>query len=183
MESKEASVVHMTITYGGEQEKLFLREWKPGEKAPYRKTYSLKPGQHWSDAEETPKQIEGYVLTPDGNQIPVGARIAQVLMAEGAEAAAFVELWGKCVLVNHELICIPEEGELGEVLAKIRAENHGKLDGLPDVIAVFPNGKVAFREAKRSGKDRIRPNQHQMAKLLRELFGTRLDLGVVEWDA
>lgn len=183
MESKEASVVHKTITYGGEQEKLFLREWKPGEKVPYRKTYCLKPGQHWSDAEETTEQNEGYVLTPDGNQIPVGARIAQELVAEGAEAAAFVELWGKCVLVNHELICIPEEGELGEVLAKIRADNHGKLGGLPDVIAVFPNGKIVFREAKRSGKDRIQSKQHKMAKLLRKIFGPRLDLGVVEWDA
>ena len=173
----------LTIKFGDKQVKLFRRGWKSGKTIPYRKTYSLKPGQHWSEAEETSEQGEGYIQTSEGNQIPVGGRIAQELIDEGAKIAAFVELWGGCVLVNHELKCIPEEGELGIILDQIRSANSGSLAGLPDVIAIFPNGRITFREAKRSGKDRLQPNQHKMANLLRELFGKRLDLGVVEWDA
>ena len=183
MEKKETSANYPVIKFGNAQVKLFRRGWKSGKNLPYRQTYNLKPGQHWSEAQETSKQGQGYVQTPEGNQIPIGARIAQELVDEGAEEAAFVELWGGCVLVNHELKCIPEEGALGKVLTEIRSANSGSLAGLPDVIAIFPNGKVTFREAKRSGKDRLQPNQHKMANLLRELFGERLDLGVVEWDA
>ena len=182
MEKKEISATHPTIKFGDRKVKLFRRGWKSGKKIPYRMTYKLKPGQHWSEADETSKQGEGYVQTPEGNQIPVGARIAQELMDEGAEEAAFVELWGGCVLVNHKLKCIPEEGAFGKVLATIRSANSGSLAGLPDVIAAFPNGKITFREAKRSNKDKLQPNQHKMANLLRELFGERLDLGVVVWD-
>ena len=113
----------------------------------------------------------------------MGALIAQELVDNGAEIAAFSELWaGKCVLVNHELICIPEEGAIGTVLKEIRAVNSSSLGGLPDVMAVFPHGVVAFREAKNvAAKDRLGPKQHEFAKLLRKLYAERLDLGVVEW--
>ena len=164
-------MTHPTIKFGDRQVKLFRRRWKSGKKIPYRMTYKLKPGQHWSEADETLKARRRLCPNSEGNQIPVGARIAQELMDEGAEEAAFVELWGGCVLVNHELKCIPEEGAFGKVLAKIRSANSGRLAGLPDVIAVFPNGKITFREAKRSDKDKLQPNQHKMANLLRELFG------------
>lgn len=172
-----------TVLLGGEPVPLIRRSWRSGKKLPYRKTYGLRPGQHWAEAEESAGQFEHYVELDDGSQVPVGALIAQELIDEGAETAVFSELWaGKCILVNHKLTCISHEGAIGAVLNEIRAANSGLLGGLPDVIAVFPNGRVAFREAKNvAAKDRLGRKQHEFAKLLRELYGDRLDLGVVEW--
>jgi hypothetical protein len=143
----------------------------------------LRPGQHWLEADQTQEQQEYYVQINEKECIPVGAVIAQDLMQEGAIAAAFVELWaGKCVLVDHNLICITGEENLTKILTEIQESNEGSLAGLPDVIALFPNGKISFREAKNIGsKDRLRKNQHQLADLLRDLFGDRLDLAVIEW--
>ena len=198
MEKKETSANYPVIKFGNAQVKLLRRGWKSGKKIPYRMTYALKPGQHWSEAEENSKLSEGYVQTSEGNQIPVGARVARELINKGADKAVFTELSGpyKCTLVNQCLFCVcistkrktdvgkyEEYKDFVQILDDIRSNNNGSLGGLPDVMAVFPDGRIAFREAKRSGKDRLQPNQHKMANLLRELFGERLDLGVVEWDA
>jgi hypothetical protein len=110
--------------------------------------------------------------------------IAADLEAEGAEHAALVELWaGSVVLVRSNLICIPTDGPLGWMIDRIRGANGGRLGGLPDVIATFSDGRVAFREAKSvSGKDRLRANQHAMADVLRGEFGRWAELAIVEWD-
>jgi len=109
--------------------------------------------------------------------------IAQELINEGASSAVFTELWaGKCVLVNQDLLCVAAEGEIGQVLIEIREANQDHLGGLPDVIAVFPGGRIAFREAKNvAAKDRLGPKQHELAKILRGLYGNRADIAVVEW--
>jgi hypothetical protein len=49
------------------------------------------------------------------------------------------------------------------------------------VIALFPDGRVAMREAKVRGKDRLSKTQHPFARLVRALLGGSLDLAVVEW--
>ena len=69
-----------TIQYGDRIVPVQVREWVSGERLPYRKTYALKPGQHWRDAPETQKQSEHYVHLTDGQSIPVGAMIARELV-------------------------------------------------------------------------------------------------------
>ena len=61
------------IKYGDAEVSVIERSWKAAERLPYRKTYSLKPGQNWKDAAVTPAQWEHYVLLDDGEAIPVGA--------------------------------------------------------------------------------------------------------------
>jgi Holliday junction resolvase len=84
--------------------------------------------------------------------------------------------------MNHDLVRVWCDGELGEVIETIRAANNNSLRGLPDVIAMFPDGRLVCREAKRSKKDRPSDKQHRMAKVLRQLYGDKLDLAIVEWD-
>ena len=52
---------------------------------------------------------------------------------------------------------------------------------MPDVIALFPDGRVAMREAKVRRKDRLSKTQHPFARVARTLLGDRLDLAVIEW--
>lgn len=174
----------LTIMLGSEPVRLLRRPWKAGPRQPYRKTYNLRPGQHWREAEQTHDQWECYVSLDDGEQIPVGALIASELMADGAQVAAFTEQWaGKCILADHQLTCVSDEVVLVAVLDEIRAETFGRLGGLPDVIGVFPDGTVAFREAKNvAARDKLGPKQHALADVLRKIFAGRMNLAVVEWD-
>lgn len=171
-----------TIRYGDEDVPVIERSWSSPDRLPYRKTYGLKPGQHWKDAAVTPEQWEHYVLR-DGEPVPVGAMIAQELLAEGATIAVFTELWGGVVLVGADLVCVAEEGEIRQLLDSLRlATGSPLLGGLPDVIGIFPDGRVAMREAKNIGaKDRVGPKQHAFARAAKRLLGDRLDLAVVEW--
>lgn len=171
------------IRYGDLGVPVLVRGWTAAPRQPYRKTYRLTPGQHWSEAPISERQWENYVLLPDGQAVPVGALLADELRAEGASSAVFTELWaGRCVLVGPDLVCVREDGALGELLAKLRAAAGGSLGGLPDVIGLFRDGRVVMREAKNvSAHDRIGRKQHRFARLARELLGQRLDLAVVEW--
>jgi len=163
---------------------VLQRNWTTtNERLPYRKTYVLKPGQSWKDAPITPDQWEYYVSLEEG-PIPAGAMIARELMDEGATAAVFTEMWGGLVLVGPDLMCVAEDGEICKVLDELRAAMDGKLGGLPDVIACFPDGRIAMREAKHVTaryKDRLGPRQHALARVAQKLFGNKLDLAVVEW--
>ncbi len=173
-----------TIMLGGQDVRLIRKQWTSGNLLPYKKTYTLLPGQSWFDAEETPRQSEHYVNTGGNRQVPIGALIAEELINKGADMAAFTELWGtKPVLVNHNLICISDNERLVQILNYIRKNNQGRLGGLPDVMAVFPDGRIAFREAKNvRAKDSLSKNQHAFAQLLRRLYKDKLDIAVVEWD-
>ena len=118
-----------TIRYGSHDTEVLRRRWIPAPKTPYRKTYVLKPGDKWTEAPITEKQWECYVTEPDGGFVPVGAKISQDLIAEGATQAAFVELWGGCVLVDHTLTCVAPTGRILEILEMVRQKNEGKLAG------------------------------------------------------
>lgn len=170
-----------TIIYGDIEVPIIERAWQVSERLPYRKTYSLKVGQHWKEADVTSEQYESYVLLDNGDAIPVGAVIARELLSEGALSAVFTELWGRFVLVNPDLICVQEEGLIKEILDAVRLETDGKLSGIPDVLAVFSNGRIVMREAKVAKKDRLQKNQHNFARVSQKLFGDRLDIAVVEW--
>lgn len=162
---------------------MLQRPWTSSGREPYRKTYALKPGQTWSHAPVTTEQWEAYVWLGEGHGIPVGCQIARELKQQGATLSVFVELWGGVVLVNDELVCVPLEGDALTIIDALRAANRGSLAGFPDVMAIFPNGTVAFREAKnRRAKDRVGPRQHVMADVIRDVLGTRADLAVIEWD-
>jgi len=170
-----------TIRYGDIEVPLHRRPWKAGPRTPYRKTYALKPGQHWLDAGETPKQWEHYVLLDDGSQVPVGGLIAREFIADGAESAYFVELWHGVVFVDHDLMCVEPPSKAVEFLATMKAALGG-LRGLPDVMAFFPDGRLCLQEAKNVGsKDKIQPSQHRFANVARSIFGDRVSFGVTEW--
>ena len=170
------------INFGGVEVALINRPWtRVSERLPYRKTYRLKPGDNWHDAEITHDQWEHYVKSDEG-PIPVGAMIVRELLQEGAMTAVFTECWGRgCVFMGGDLVCVEKSGELGDLLDQLRIANGNRWRGLPDVIALFPDGRVAIREAKVSGKDRVSQTQHEFSKLARCVLGDRLDLAVVEW--
>jgi hypothetical protein len=172
-----------TAKYGDVEVPVFERDWPTtADRLPYWKTYGLKPGQHWKDAPVTHDQWEYYVLLDEG-PVPAGA-IARELVAEGATSAVFTEMWGGLVLVGPDLVCVNEQGDIRKVLDELREATGGKLGGLPDVIALFPNGRIAMREAKHISanyKDRLGSKQHAFARVAKGLFGDRLDLAIVEW--
>ena len=186
-------IAEITTRFGDADAPVIGRGWRRAPVQPYRKTYGLLPGQSWFDAETTDKQSERYVLDDAGIAVPVGAMVARELKAEGADEAAFVEIWGGLVLVDQNLVCVSqlEDGkvvcadshvETGKILTRFLAER-GSFKGFPDVIAVFPDGRIALREVKSvSGKDRLGPNQHDAANALRTMFGQRAELVLVEWD-
>jgi hypothetical protein len=151
---------------------------------PYRRTYLLKPGQHWRDAPEISSLWEHYVQFPF-EVFPVGALVAREMLAEGAETAVWTECYGRgrCVFMSPSLVCVDVEnvGDLGQVLLTIRESNGGRWAGLPDAIGLFPGGRVAMRDAKVFAKDRVSQNQHIFAKVARSVLGGRLDISVVEW--
>ena len=181
--------------FGSAPVPVLRREWQRAPLQPYRRTYDLMPGQSWFDAETTDKQREHYALNHDGIAVPVGAMVARELKAEGADEAAFMEIWGggkKAQLVDEDLVCVAQlvngmidcldsHAETGRLLAPVIGARGG-LAGFPDVIAVFPDGRIALREVKRARKDAVQETQHAAADRLRELFGRRLDLALVEWD-
>lgn len=171
-----------TIDVGGMAVPLLHREWKRhASRLPYRKTYRLKPGDNWHDAEVTEEQWEHYVHTDEG-PIPVGAMIARELMRQGADTAVFTECWGRgCVLMNSQLACVAGDGELSSLLHRLKEANGNRWRGLPDVIALFPDNRVSMREAKVAGKDRVSQTQHDFARVARGLLGSALDLAIVVW--
>ncbi|MEQ8399492.1 MAG: hypothetical protein RIB53_14460 [Roseitalea porphyridii] len=171
-----------TLLWGNDRVPVIRRAWPSVDRQPYRKTYSLKPGQFWFDADTTDRQWESYALDACGTPVPVGALIAQELKRTGASHAGFTEIWHGFVVVDHSLRCVEPDGALAWLIDSLREANNGKLSGFPDAFAVFEDGSFAFREAKNlSNKDRLNANQHRMADLLRELLPGKCDLAVVEW--
>ena len=175
------------IRWGSSDVPLLRKPWVSAPREPYRKTYCLNPGQSWFEAPATPDQWQDYPVGPDGRGVPAGAISADELVAEGAEQAVFVEMWGGVVFVGPDLVCVARDGRLGAVLddyveANDRTPTGAKSSaGFPDVLAIFPDGRIAFREIKRAGKDRLQQRQHRAADVLRDIFGPRADLAVIEW--
>ena len=171
-----------TIRYGCNEVEVLQRPWKSGKKVPYKMTNDLRPGESWFDAEGHKEYLQYYVLQ-DGIQIPAEALVAKELKQEGAIESAFVELWHGCVIVNESLICMSHSSRIGAFIKEVKQLNNNRLGGLPDVIAIFGDGRIALREVKNvNRKDRLRPNQHEMADLLYANYKDRVDLKVVEWD-
>jgi hypothetical protein len=177
-----------TIDYGGTQVPLLVRPWKSlrgarNETTPYYRIEIMNPGQSWLDmvADASCGYSEHYV-EHDGKPLPVGILIARELRDEGAVIAVCTDLTrGQLRFVNTDLICIEPTPPLSQILDELRAANGNSLRGLPDAMAIFPDGRVALREAKRAKRDRLNDNQHAFARAARKVFRDRLDLAVVEW--
>ena len=171
------------VFWGSEKVPVLRRQWISAPRLPYRKTYALKPGQSWFEAETTDQQWESYALDATGTPVPVGALIALELKRGGALFAGFTEIWHGFVIVDHTLRCVKPIGQVALLIEDVKRTNDGRLGGFPDVFAVHHDGSFVFREAKNvSNKDRLNTNQHRMADLLRELLPCGSDFGVVEWD-
>lgn len=54
---------------------VHVRDWVAPARLPYRKTYRLTAGQHWSQAPTTDAQWEHYAVLPDGQPVPVGSSL------------------------------------------------------------------------------------------------------------
>jgi hypothetical protein len=172
-----------TIRFGDDDVPVLERSWPCAPRSHYRKTYRMKPGDRWpDDVPATDQQFEWYVEL-GGEVMPAGAAIARELMADGAVWAVFTELWGSVILVGPDLVCQPLTGDPAALLSRLREANDGRLGGLPDVIGERPDGTVVMREAKTpKSHDRLRANQHKMARSARRLLGDKLDLAVVSWS-
>lgn len=171
-----------TMVLGDVAVPVYQRPWRAGPRQPYRKTYSLKPGDSWLDAAVTNDQWEHYVLLENGEQVPVGAMICRELVDAGASSAYFTEIWGGLVLVGPDLICAKLKGEPERFVSTMRIGLGGSIAGLPDVLGFFPDGRIVFREAKNvAARDRLQPSQHNFARVARTLFGTKVDMAIIEW--
>lgn len=172
-----------TVRFGSEQVPLYRATWKRAPRQPYLKTYKMKPGDCWFDM-MTSKQLETYALDGDGRAVPVDALVSQYLRFEGADEAVFVELWGGITIVNENLVCVDSKKSVaGTIIEKyIKQSEKPSAGGFPDVVAVFPDGRIVFREIKKKKSDRIQENQHSAADWLRRIHGSNADLAIIEWE-
>ena len=174
-----------TIMYGDIAVPVLERNWQ-GRSEPYRYVNRLKPGERWHDAkvssnpQKNPAR-ERYVQLPEGS-IPPGAIAARELLTEGASLAVWTDCWaGHAVFMSPDLICVELTGELWDILQKIKATTANRWSGLPDAIAVFPDGRIVMRDMKFAGKDKLTETQHTFARVARSLFPDRIEFGVIEW--
>jgi hypothetical protein len=148
---------------------------------PYYRTDLLRPGENWRNAPIRGKYTEHYVQLAEG-PTPVGVVIARELRDQGASVALCTDLTlGQLRFIDPDLFCVEPSVLLLDLLKKLHASNGGRWAGLPDAVAIFPEGRVAFREAKVAKKDRLNEPQHAFARVARRLLGVKLDLAVVEW--
>ena len=157
-----------------------------GQTSAYHYVNRLKPGQKWSDAviSSNPQNrpaTERYIPQPEGF-VPPAVLAARELQAEGASLAVWTDCWGhRAVFMSPDLVCIQLEGELWDVLQKIKAALGNRWSGLPDAIALFPDGRIVMRDMKVAGKDKLQETQHAFARIARSIFPGRIEFGVVEW--
>jgi hypothetical protein len=175
-----------TIQYGDVQVPLLSRPWQcvnGGRSATlYHRIEIMKPGECWSDMADPNCKYNEYYVVLDAKPLPVGVMIARELEGEGAIVAFCTDgTMDRYRFVNTNLICVKPEPPLSQILEGLRTANRGSFRGLPDAIGIFPDGRVAMREAKVAKKDRLNRNQHAFARAAHKMLGERLDLAVVEW--
>ncbi|MPY92405.1 MAG: hypothetical protein GEV08_04830 [Acidimicrobiia bacterium] len=170
------------MTYGDVPVAVLERRWPEAPALPYRKTFRLRPGEAWDEADVSTSLRERYTLV-DGEVVPVGVAIAREAVEDGATWAFATETFAlRVVLLGPDLVCAAPEGAVAQLLGELREANGGGLGGLPDVIGGLPGGGVLMREAHNvASRDRLGSVHHEFARRARDLLGDRLDLAVVEW--
>ncbi|MDE2912264.1 MAG: hypothetical protein OXL68_04995 [Paracoccaceae bacterium] len=107
--------------------------------------------------------------------------MASELKTKGTTDVAFIEIWGSVVPVDENLVCISPTGNaLWQIINEVK-ETRERLSGFPDVLALFSDGRIAFREIKKRKGESIKPKQRAAADFLRKMFGSRAELAIVEW--
>jgi hypothetical protein len=174
-----------TILWGDEHVPILERYWQ-GHSEPYRYVVRLNPGERWLDAKvssnpQNNPARERYVQLPEG-AVPPAVLAVRELVAEGASLAVWTDCWsGRAVFMSPELVCVQLTRELWEILQKIKVAMGNRWSGLPDAIAVFPDGRIVMRDMKFAGKDKLTKTQHAFARIARSLFPGRIEFGVIEW--
>jgi hypothetical protein len=169
-----------SVTLGDGPVAVLRRSWGGAPAVAYRKSFRLRPGQAWHDADRS-SSLRGRYALVDGEVLPVGVAIARELVASGAGWAYATEVWaGRVVLLGPDLVCAAADGAVGALLSLLRRAN-GSYAGLPDVVGVA-GGRVVLRSARDvAARERLASPHHEFARAARRLFGDRLDLAVVEW--
>jgi len=186
------------------------RYWQStGTGVQYRGIHDLKVGDlWWSDLPRATKFTQHYVsisgleagdfdlehravvydedIARGVQYIPAEAAIARELLTQGAQWSIFSDCFtGGRTFVRPDLRCIQPEGELADMLDKLReATSRPNLGGLPDVVAKLENGMVAFREAKyltKKYRDVWGPKQEDLANTAMKLWPGKIDVAIVEW--
>jgi len=152
-----------TIVYGDIAVQVFERPWQ-GKTELYRYVTHLKPGERWHDAKlssDPRNPATERVRATFRRSVPPGALAARELLSEGASLAVWTDTWtGRAVFMSPDLICVELTGELWDILQKIKATTGNRWSGLPDAIAVFPDGRIVMRDMKFAGKDKLTQTQH-----------------------
>jgi hypothetical protein len=139
-------------------------------------------------AGELPKKTNGKpVIRPvlDDNGKPQFAEllVAAELGAAGALWWCWIDTFNQ-VAFRQGMFDVPPlrpPDDALRILGRLWAANGGTLHGAWDAFAVFPDGRVSFREVKRRGYDRLNQAQHRFAVAAHaEIPG--VDLAVVEWS-
>lgn len=173
-----------TIRWGDDDVPVITRDWPVATGVVgYRKTYSLQPGQRWSEAPVSEKQYES-LATSAGGPIPVGVAIASEMHDSAhADWALMVEFFAStATFVDHTALCVDHSaGPFASLLADMKAANGDSWAGFADVVGARGDA-IVLREAKLSkGRDRLNDNQHHFLRAMRAAFGDRVDAAVVEW--
>jgi hypothetical protein len=174
------TVDQRSVTYGDVPVAVLQRRWASAPPIPYRKTFRLRPGQAWDDADRS-STLRGRYALVDGEVVPVGVAIARELVEAGAGWAYATEVWaGRVVLLGPDLVCAASDGAVGALLSLLHKANGGYA-GLPDVVGL-DGGRVVLRNARNlASREHLGSPEHAFARAARQLFGDRLDLALVEW--
>jgi hypothetical protein len=107
---------------------------------------------------------ERYVQLAEGS-VPPAVLAVRELVAEGASLAVWTDCWsGRAVFMSPALVCVQLTGELWQILQKIKVAMGNRWSGLPDAIAIFPDGRIVMRDMKFAGKDKLTRTQHAFAE-------------------
>ena len=173
-----------TIAYGNQSVPLHQRpHWRPVPYSRWRRLKGLTPTSRWFDLPPaSANQWETHVAQGLGPPIPPAALAAQEWINAGARSAYVVEAFeGRQGVMRADWYGAGSDEPIHGLIDQFMAASDGRLGGFPDVVAFWDDGRISLQELKLSGKDALKPKQHAAADRLRELFGARAELSVLEW--
>ena len=114
-----------------------------------------------------------------GAPIPPAALAAQ---EDNSRWAYVVEAWeGRRGVMRADWYGAGSDEPIHGLIEQFMAASDGRIGGFPDVVAFWDDGRISLQELKLSGKDALKPKQHEAADRLRVLLGSRAELSVLEW--
>ena len=117
-----------------------------------------------------------------GAPVPPAALAAQEWINAGARSAYVVEAWeGRRGVMRADWYGAGSDEPIHGLIDQFMAASEGRIGGFPDVVAFWDDGRISLQVLKLSGKDALKPKQHQAADRLRDLLGARAQLSDLEW--